>query len=108
MLATLLGSYTLLGLDSAANMAEETEDPRRVIPRATIRAVATAGGIGMVFLITLAVAVGDIGCDDGRPGAGRVHPRGRPRIGHREGLPLLHLCVDVLLRPDHHDHAYSP
>ena len=48
------------------------------------------------------------GCDDGRPGAGRIHSRGRPRIGHREGLPLLHLCVDVLLRPDHHDHAYSP
>jgi amino acid transporter len=61
MLATLLGSYTLLGLDSAANMAEETEDPRRVVPRATLRAVATAGGIGMVFLITLAVAVGDVG-----------------------------------------------
>jgi amino acid transporter len=41
-------------------MAEETEDPRRVVPRATIRAVATAGAIGMVFLITLAVAVGDV------------------------------------------------
>jgi amino acid transporter len=60
MLATLLGSYTLLGLDSAANMAEETDDPRRVVPRMTIRAVATAGVIGMVFLITLAVAVGDV------------------------------------------------
>ncbi len=59
MLATLLGSYTLLGLDSAANMAEETEDPRRVVPKATIRAVATAGGIGMVFLITLAVSAED-------------------------------------------------
>ena len=60
MLATVLGSYTLLGLDSAANMAEETDDPRRVVPRATIRAVATAGVIGMIFLITLAVAVGDV------------------------------------------------
>jgi amino acid transporter len=60
MLATVLGSYTLLGLDSAANMAEETDDPRRVVPRMTIRAVATAGVIGMVFLITLAVAVGDV------------------------------------------------
>jgi amino acid transporter len=60
MLATLLGSYTLLGLDSAANMAEETDDPRRVVPRMTIRAVATAGVIGMVFLIALAVAVGDV------------------------------------------------
>jgi amino acid transporter len=60
MLATLLGSYTLLGLDSAANMAEETDDPRRVVPRMTIRAVATAGVIGMIFLITLAVAVGDV------------------------------------------------
>jgi amino acid transporter len=67
MLATLLGSYTLLGLDSAANMAEETEDPRRVVPRATIRAVATAGAIGMVFLITLAVAVGDVAATTADP-----------------------------------------
>ena len=67
MLATLLGSYTLLGLDSAANMAEETEDPRRVVPKATIRAVATAGGIGMVFLVTLAVAVGDVAATTADP-----------------------------------------
>jgi amino acid transporter len=67
MLATLLGSYTLLGLDSAANMAEETDDPRRVVPRATIRAVATAGAIGMVFLITLAVAVGDVAATTADP-----------------------------------------
>jgi len=60
MLATLLGSYTLLGLDAAANMAEETEEPRRVVPKATIRAVLTAGGIGMVFLITMAVAAGNV------------------------------------------------
>jgi amino acid transporter len=67
MLATLLGSYTLLGLDSAANMAEETEDPRRVVPKATLRAVATAGGIGMVFLVTLAVAVGDVAATTADP-----------------------------------------
>jgi amino acid transporter len=67
MLATLLGSYTLLGLDSAANMAEETQDPRRVVPRAIIRAVATAGAIGMVFLITLAVAVGDVAATTADP-----------------------------------------
>jgi amino acid transporter len=67
MLATVLGSYTLLGLDSAANMAEETQDPRRVVPKSTLRAVATAGAIGMVFLITLAVAVGDVAATTADP-----------------------------------------
>jgi amino acid transporter len=60
MLATVLGSFTLLGFETAANLAEETEDPRRVVPKAMIRGVVTAGGIGMIFLIAAAVAVSDI------------------------------------------------
>jgi amino acid transporter len=67
MLATLLGSYTLLGLDAAANLAEETENPRRVVPRATIRAFATASAIGMLFLITIAVATDDVAATTADP-----------------------------------------
>lgn len=39
MLATLLGAYTIVGFESASNLAEETHEPRKVVPRAMIRAV---------------------------------------------------------------------
>jgi amino acid transporter len=60
MLATVLGSFTLLGFESAANFAEETQNPRRVAPKAMIRALAAAGVLGMIFLMAAAVATGDV------------------------------------------------
>jgi amino acid transporter len=60
MLATVLGSFTLLGFESAANLAEETQEPRRVVPKAMIRGLLAAGVIGMIFLIAAAVATGDV------------------------------------------------
>ena len=39
MLATLLGAYTIVGFESASNLAEETHEPHRVIPKAMVRAV---------------------------------------------------------------------
>jgi len=94
MLATVLGSYTLLGLDSAANMAEETDDPRRVVPKATIRAVATAGVIGMIFLITLAVAARDVAAAtaDSAPVAFILQDVLGPEI---EKIFLFFICVSM-------------
>jgi amino acid transporter len=94
MLATVLGSYTLLGLDSAANMAEETDDPRRVVPKMTIRAVATAGVIGMIFLITLAVAAGDVAAAtaDSAPVAFILQDVLGPEI---EKIFLFFICVSM-------------
>jgi len=94
MLATVLGSYTLLGLDSAANMAEETDDPRRVVPKMTIRAVATAGAIGMIFLITLAVAAGDVAAAtaDSAPVAFILQDVLGPEI---EKIFLFFICVSM-------------
>jgi amino acid transporter len=60
MLATVLGSFTLIGFETAANFGEETLDPRRVAPRAMIRALVAAGVLGMIFLIAVAVATGDV------------------------------------------------
>jgi amino acid transporter len=60
MLATLLGAYTIVGFESACNLAEETREPRRVVPRAMIRAVLVSGLIGMIFLVALSLAVRDI------------------------------------------------
>jgi amino acid transporter len=60
MLATLLGAYTIVGFESASNLAEETQEPRHVVPKTMILSVVASGAIGMVFLIALTLAVGDV------------------------------------------------
>jgi amino acid transporter len=67
MLATVLGSFTLLGFETAANFAEETQNPRRVVPRAMIRGLLAAGVIGMIFLIAAAVATRDVAAATDNP-----------------------------------------
>jgi amino acid transporter len=60
MLATIMGLGTLVGFDSAANLAEEAKDPYRSVPRAIIGSVLAAAIAGMVFLIALTVSIKDI------------------------------------------------
>jgi len=60
MLAALLGAFTIVGFESAANLAEETHNPRKVVPRAMVRAILAAGALGMVFLIVLVASAHDI------------------------------------------------
>jgi amino acid transporter len=60
MLATLLGAYTIVGFEAASNLAEETQQPHRTIPRAMIRAVLLSGAVGMVFLIALSYATSSL------------------------------------------------
>ncbi|MEV6019818.1 APC family permease [Streptomyces sp. NPDC051997] len=60
MIAMIMGLATLVGFDSAANLAEEAKDPFRSIPRAIVGSVVAAGVLGMVFLICLTVAIEDI------------------------------------------------
>jgi len=60
MIAMIMGLTTLVGFDSAANLAEEAKDPFRSVPRAIVGSVAVAGLLGMLFLIALTVAIDDI------------------------------------------------
>jgi amino acid transporter len=60
MVATLLGAYTIVGFESASNLAEETEQPHKVIPKAMLRAVLLSGAVGMAFLIALSYATNSI------------------------------------------------
>ncbi|WP_405775631.1 APC family permease [Streptomyces sp. NBC_00859] len=60
ILAMIMGLATLVGFDSAANLAEEAKDPFRTVPRAIVGSVVAAGVLGMLFLITLTVAIDDI------------------------------------------------
>jgi len=59
MLSALLGAYTLVGWESAANLTEETHNPKKVVPRAMVRALIISGVVGMFFLMALSVGIGD-------------------------------------------------
>lgn len=58
-MAFLLGAFTIVGFESAANLAEETKNPARVIPKAMIQAVLSLGVLGMLFLIAVTALAGD-------------------------------------------------
>jgi amino acid transporter len=60
MLATLLGAYTIVGFESASNLAEETFEPHKTVPRAMVQAVVLSGVVGMAFLIALVYAIDSI------------------------------------------------
>jgi amino acid transporter len=60
MAAMIMGLATLVGFDSAANMAEEAKDPFRSVPRAIVGSVVAAGVLGLIFLIALTIAIRDI------------------------------------------------
>ncbi|WP_218179771.1 amino acid permease [Pseudomonas gingeri] len=59
MLSGLLGAFTLVGWESAANLAEETHNPKQVVPRAMINAVLVSGVLGTLFLIVISLGIGD-------------------------------------------------
>ena len=55
----LLGAFTIVGFESAANLAEETKDPANVVPRAMWRAVLSLGVLGFLFLVAVTGLSGD-------------------------------------------------
>jgi amino acid transporter len=59
MLSGLLGAFTLVGWESAANLAEETHNPKQVVPRAMVNAVLVSGVLGTLFLIVVSLGLGD-------------------------------------------------
>lgn len=60
MAGMIMGLITLVGFDSAANLAEEAKDPFRSVPRAIVASVVAAALLGLAFLIALTVAIEDI------------------------------------------------
>ncbi|WP_375406368.1 amino acid permease [uncultured Amnibacterium sp.] len=58
-LGTLLGAFTIVGFESAANLAEETKEPARVVPRAMVQAVLASGILGFLFLLVVTMLAGD-------------------------------------------------
>lgn len=60
LVAALMGGYVLYGFDTAGSLAEETEEPRRLAPRAIIRALLAAGLMGTLLILFALMAVGDL------------------------------------------------
>ncbi|GAY16739.1 amino acid permease [Mycobacterium sp. shizuoka-1] len=58
-LGFLLGAFTIVGFESAANLAEETKRPEIVVPRAMWQAVLASGVLGFLFLLVVTAAVND-------------------------------------------------
>jgi amino acid transporter len=56
-LAALIGIFTIVGFEAAADMSEEAVDARRNVPRAMIGSVVVSGLLGLVVLIGFVIAV---------------------------------------------------
>jgi len=56
--AALTASYVMYGFDTAGSLAEETSDPRRTAPRAILHALAAAGVLGFLMLVSALMAAG--------------------------------------------------
>jgi amino acid transporter len=92
MLATLLGAYTIVGFESASNLAEETHEPHRVIPKAMIRAVLVSGVVGFAFLVVLAFATNKAAYASAAPVASIVHD---VLGGVVQKIFLVFVCVSI-------------
>jgi len=59
-LAGLMGAFTLVGFELAADMSEDAVNPRSSVPRGVIWAVAGSAVLGMIALIGFTVAIPDL------------------------------------------------
>jgi amino acid transporter len=57
LVAMFMGLFVIYGFDTASTLAEETNEPRRVAPRAVLGSVAAAFIIGFVFLWAMLMAI---------------------------------------------------
>ena len=96
-----MGLFVIYGFDTASTLAEETNDPRRVAPRAVLGSVAAAFIVGFIFLWAMLMAV------PGEPRRGRRRRRhlaagdhpGQPLQRARHRLPARRLVRDLRLLP---------
>ncbi|HEX9034021.1 MAG TPA: amino acid permease [Streptosporangiaceae bacterium] len=67
ILAGLLGAFTLVGFELAADMSEDAVNPVRSVPRGVIWAVVLSAVLGMVALIGFTVAIPDLKAVESSP-----------------------------------------
>jgi len=60
IMTMLMGSFTLVGFEAAANLSEETVNASKTVPKAIIASVAVSGIFGMFFLLAATLAIPDL------------------------------------------------
>ncbi|MFL0251844.1 APC family permease [Clostridium neuense] len=60
IMSMLMGSFTLVGFESAANLSEETINAHKTVPKAIITSMLLAGVFGMLFLISAVFSIGNL------------------------------------------------
>lgn len=53
----LLGAWCLTGFEAAADLAEETHNPRATVPRAVVLSLLSSGGFGFLLLAALVLSI---------------------------------------------------
>jgi len=68
-LSLLVGAWCLTGFEAAADLAEETHQPRRVVPRAIVNSLLCSGIAGFLLLSGVMLAIRDLPAaqTDGNP-----------------------------------------
>ncbi len=59
-LSLLVGAWCLTGFEAAADLAEETHQPRRVVPRAILTSLFASGFAGFLLLLGVLLAIPDL------------------------------------------------
>ena len=60
LMACLMGAYTLVGFESAANLSEETVNAERTVPKAVVWSVVVSGTVGTLFLVLTSLGIEDL------------------------------------------------
>ncbi len=65
-LSLLMGAWCLTGFEAAADLAEETHDPRRTVPRAMLTSLLGSGLLGFLLLVGIVLSIDDVRATQGQ------------------------------------------
>lgn len=85
--SSLMAAYVMYGFDSAAELAEETRDPRRTTPRAILQAMGVSAVGGALLLVGALMAAPSL--TDGRLASSGISYVLMSRLGSTLGTVLL-------------------
>ncbi len=93
LIGLLLAQYTLTGFDASAHMTEETVDAERRAPWGVVMSVAVSGVAGYILLMSLLIAIPDLGKTAGAPNGNPVGYILNSALGTDLGTFLLVVAV---------------
>jgi amino acid transporter len=88
-LSLLVGAWCLTGFEAAADLAEETHQPRRVVPRAILTSLLASGATGALLLSGVVLAIDDLPATQSSQ-RHPLHLGGRVGRGARGAQPRHH------------------